>query len=164
MQKLINDTGVLDDNWTLVEDIESELPSGNILVPAPYWLDNRDALNARGNVGIWLASDVELAPYLSLISSLPLIAIHFPAFANGRGYSLARLVKERSDFSGELRAIGDVLLDQLFFMRRCGFDSYLLKDGLSGQKALDFFSTFTDPYQLANDLPEPLFRRKHTAA
>ncbi|MEY8246970.1 MAG: DUF934 domain-containing protein [Bermanella sp.] len=164
MQKLINDTGVLDDNWTLVEDIESELPSGNILVPAPYWLDNRDALDARGNVGIWLASDVELAPYLSLISSLPLIAIHFPAFANGRGYSLARLVKERSDFSGELRAIGDVLLDQLFFMRRCGFDSYLLKDGLSGQKALDFFSTFTDPYQLANDLPEPLFRRKHTAA
>ncbi|MEY8264167.1 MAG: DUF934 domain-containing protein [Bermanella sp.] len=164
MQKLINDTGVLDDNWTLVEDIESELPSGNILVPAPYWLDNRDALDARGDVGIWLASDVELAPYLSLISSLPLIAIHFPAFANGRGYSLARLVKERSDFSGELRAIGDVLLDQLFFMRRCGFDSYLLKDGLSGQKALDFFSTFTDPYQLANDLPEPLFRRKHTAA
>ena len=164
MQKLINDTGVLDDNWTLVEDIDSELPSGNILVPAPYWLDNRDALNARGNVGIWLASDVELAPYLSLISSLPLIAVHFPAFANGRGYSLARLVKERSDFSGELRAIGDVLLDQLFFMRRCGFDSYLLKDGLSGQKALDFFSTFTDPYQLANDLPEPLFRRKHTAA
>jgi Uncharacterized protein conserved in bacteria len=164
MQKLINDTGVLDDNWTLVEDIDSELPSGNILVPAPYWLDNRDALDARGDVGIWLASDVELAPYLSLISSLPLIAVHFPAFANGRGYSLARLVKERSDFSGELRAIGDVLLDQLFFMRRCGFDSYLLKDGLSGQKALDFFSTFTDPYQLANDLPEPLFRRKHTAA
>jgi len=164
MQKLVNHTGVLENSWTLVEEAQAELPSGNILVPAPYWLANKEALAERGNVGIWLASDIELAPYLSLITDLPVIAINFPAFANGRGYSLARLVKERSDFKGELRAFGDVLLDQLFFMKRCGFDTYLLKDGLSEQKALDFFATFSDPYQLANDLTDPLFRRKHTAA
>ena len=160
MQKLINHTGVLENSWTLVEEVQAELPSGNILVPAPYWLANKEALTQRGNVGIWLSSDIELAPFLSLITDLPVIAINFPAFANGRGYSLARLVKERTEFKGELRAIGDVLLDQIYFMKRCGFDSFLLKDGLSAEKALEYLATFSDPYQLAYDQPSPLFRRK----
>ncbi len=160
MQKLINQTSALDNNWTLVEEPNSGLPSGEVLVPAPYWLDNQAALAQRGNVGIWFAGDADLAEYLELITDVPVIAINFPAFANGRGYSLARLIKERSDFKGELRAMGDVLLDQLFFMKRCGFDTYLLSEGLSSEKALEFFTTFSDPYQLANDLITPLFRRK----
>ncbi len=160
MQKLINQTNALENNWDLVEDTESDLPTGNILVPAPYWLENQSALNERANVGIWFAGDADLTGYLELLSDVPIIAINFPAFANGRGYSQARLIKERSGFKGELRAMGDVLLDQLFFMKRCGFDTYLLSEGLSSEKALEFFTTFSDPYQLANDLPSPLFRRK----
>lgn len=161
MQKLINHTGVIDNNWDLIEVVEGKLPSGQILVPAPYWLENLDALKERSDIGIWFAADADIAPYLALISDVAVIAINFPAFANGRGYSLARLVKERSEFKGELRAFGDVLLDQLFFMRRCGFDTYLLKAGLSGEKAVEYFATFADPYQLAYDKPEPLFRRKN---
>jgi uncharacterized protein (DUF934 family) len=129
MQKLINHTGVIDNNWDLIETVEGELPSGQVLVPAPYWLENLEALQTRSDIGIWFAADADIAPYLALISDVAVIAINFPAFANGRGYSLARLVKERSEFKGELRAFGDVLLDQLFFMRRCGFDTYLLKAG-----------------------------------
>ena len=89
-----------------------------------------------------------------------MIGINFPAFADGRGYSLARLISEREGYTGELRAIGDVLIDQLFFMKRCGFNTYLLKEGLAADKAINYFSTFNAPYQLAADIKEPLFRRK----
>ncbi len=160
MQKLINHTSTLEDNWVFLETIESNVPTGNVIIPGSYWLENKEALASRQDIGIWLDSDAEPESFIPEITNLPLIAIDFPAFANGRGYSLARLVKERSQFKGELRAIGDVLLDQIYFMKRCGFDSFLLKEGLSAEKALDYLSTFSDPYQLAFDQPSPLFRRK----
>ena len=160
MQKLINHTCTLEDNWSFVESIESTVPAGNVIIPGSYWLENKESLSNREDIGIWLDSDAEPELFIQEIKSLPLVAINFPAFANGRGYSLARLVKERSEFKGELRAIGDVLIDQIYFMKRCGFDTFLLKDGLSAEKALEYLATFSDPYQLAFDQPTPLFRRK----
>jgi uncharacterized protein (DUF934 family) len=160
MQKLINHTSILEDNWVFLESIETDVPAGNVIIPGSYWLENKESLAKREDVGIWLDSDAEPELFIKTVDNLPLIAINFPAFANGRGYSLARLVKERTEFKGELRAIGDVLLDQIYFMKRCGFDSFLLKDGLSAEKALEYLATFSDPYQLAFDQPNPLFRRK----
>ncbi len=160
MQKLINQSAILDDKWTFIEAMENKLPTGNVIIPASQWLENKASLASRTDIGIWLDSDAEIDLYIKEISELPVIAINFPAFANGRGYSLARLIKERTDFKGELRAIGDVLLDQLFFMKRCGFNTFLLKEGLSAEKALEYLETFSDPYQLAYDKPSPLFRRK----
>ena len=160
MQKLINQSAILDNNWAFIESVESALPAGSIIIPASYWLENKASLASRTDIGIWLDSDAEIELYIKEIAELPLIAINFPAFANGRGYSLARLIKERTEFKGELRAIGDVLLDQLFFMKRCGFNTFLLKEGLSAEKALEYLETFADPYQLAYDKPSPLFRRK----
>ncbi len=160
MQKLINQSSILEDNWTFFEKSDQPIAAGNVIIPASQWLENKDSLAGRTDIGIWLDSDAEIDLYIKEIASLPLIAINFPAFANGRGYSLARLIKERTEFKGELRAIGDVLLDQLFFMKRCGFDAFLLKEGLSAEKALEYLETFSDPYQLAYDKPNPLFRRK----
>ncbi len=160
MQSLINDKSSLENSWEFIEEPSEIIPEGKVILPAPYWLENLEKLKNRDNTAIWFDSDAELNDYLGLISTLPLIAINFTAFANGRGYSLARLIKERTKFKGQLRAVGDVLLDQLYYMKRCGFDSFLLKDGLSAEKALNYFSTFSDPYQLAYDLPSPLFRRK----
>lgn len=159
MQNLINLTDVLENNWAIVND-DSPLPEGKILVSGDYWLANRETLKARENVGIWLLGDANPLDFADDISSIDVIAVNFPAFADGRGYSIARLLRERLSYQGEIRAIGDVLIDQLNFMKRCGFSTFLLKEGLSGEKALDYFATFSDPYQLANDLPTPLFRRK----
>lgn len=159
MQNLINLTDVLENNWVIVND-DSPLPEGKILVSGDYWLANRETLKARENVGIWLLGDANPLDFADDISSIDVIAVNFPAFADGRGYSIARLLRERLSYQGEIRAIGDVLIDQLNFMKRCGFSTFLLKEGLSGEKALDYFATFSDPYQLANDLPTPLFRRK----
>ncbi|MFT5592663.1 MAG: hypothetical protein ACI8SR_001025 [Oceanicoccus sp.] len=160
MQNLINQTTTLENTWEIVSDYESDLPQGSILVESNYWLDNKAALQARGDVAIYLNGDADLESLKDELVNFDLIAVNFPAFADGRGYSLARLLKERYNFQGEIRAIGDVLLDQLYFMKRCGFDTYLLKDGLKAEKALQYFASFSDPYQLAYDVQTPLFRRK----
>lgn len=160
MQNLINQNSTLENNWQIVVDQAPELPQGNILVEASYWLENQSELSKRPNVGIYLNGDANLESLKDVLDSFEVIAVNFPAFADGRGYSLARLLKERYHYKGEVRAIGDVLIDQLYFMKRCGFDTYLLKDGLEAEKALQYFSTFSDPYQLAYDVQTPLFRRK----
>ncbi|GAA6146208.1 DUF934 domain-containing protein [Thalassolituus maritimus] len=88
------------------------------------------------------------------------ICIDFPKFADGRGYSAARLLREKYDYKGELRSTGDVLIDQLFFMKRCGFDTFALREDQVLEDAIAAFSTFTNPYQ--NDVQDqrPLFRRR----
>jgi uncharacterized protein (DUF934 family) len=93
-----------------------------------------------------------------------LVAVHFPKFTDGRGYSTARLLHERLGWQGELRAMGDVLRDQLFLMARCGFDSFALRDDQDPQAALSAFRDFSVRYQSATDEPQPLFRRRQEAA
>jgi len=160
MQNLINSTSTLENTWEIISDYDAALPVGNILIDIEFWLAHKSELQNRTDIGVILKGDSDLETIKDDLARFPVIAVNFPAFADGRGYSLARLLKERYSYEGEIRAIGDVLIDQLYFMKRCGFDTYLLKDGLDADKALDYFATFSDPYQLAYDLPTPLFRRK----
>lgn len=88
------------------------------------------------------------------------IDIDFPKFADGRGYSAARLLRERYDYQGELRSVGDVLIDQLFFMARCGFTSFALRDDQVLDDAINAFASFTVCYQNDVNDQRPLFRRR----
>ena len=91
------------------------MPAGApVIVPLALWQAERAALLARGDVGVWLAPADDPAVLADDVAALPLIAVDFPKFTDGRGYSIARLLRERYGFAGELRAIGDVLRDQLF--------------------------------------------------
>jgi uncharacterized protein (DUF934 family) len=92
-----------------------------------------------------------------------LIAIDFPTFVDGRGYSSARLVRERLGYRGELRAVGDILRDQVFYLLRCGFDSLLLREDQDVDAALAAFGDFIEVYQRAVDRPVPLFARRGAA-
>ena len=160
MQNLINLNSALENDWTFLEEGAEVAASGKIIVPLAVWLENTDALSQRGDIAVSLKGDDDPLLLKDSIGKLNLITVNFPAFADGRGYSLARLLRERLNFEGDVRAEGDVLIDQLYYMKRCGFSSFLLKEGLSAEKALNYFATFSDPYQLANDLQTPLFRRK----
>src|SRR6266540_3114218 len=91
------------------------------------------------------------------------IEVSFPKFGDGRGYSIARLLRERYGYKGELRAIGDVLHDHLYFMEQCGFDAFALRDDQDPQAALSVFGTFSDGYQTSVLRPTPLFRRRLAA-
>lgn len=141
------------------------IPGGKVIVPLSVWLGRRPELESRltsGRLGVWLDSFEEpetLVAGVQDINDFAVIAVNFPRFIDGRGYSVGRLLRERFGYRNELRAIGDVLRDQLFFFKRCGFDSFKLRDGRDPRDALAGLADFSDPYQGAVDEPRPLFRR-----
>jgi uncharacterized protein (DUF934 family) len=166
---LIKDRKLAADNWLLLENgadgAVPEIPaSGDVIVPLPVWKAARESLIARGRVGVWLAGDDEPADIADDLSHLSLIAVRFPSFTDGRGYSIARLLRERYGWRGELRAIGDVQRDQVFYYTRCGFDALSLREGEDVETALTAFNDFSEAYQTAVDRPYPLFRRREDAA
>ena len=139
------------------------LPAGPVLEPFAWWKEVREALvEARGpeSLGVWLAPEDEPADLVGDFDKLSLIGVDFPVFRDGRGYSTARLLRERYGWRGELRAIGDVLHDQLNYMARCGFDAFAVRADKDIHYALKAFGELSVQYQGAVDNPLPLFRRR----
>ncbi|MEQ3723626.1 DUF934 domain-containing protein [Alcanivorax sp.] len=161
MGKVIIDGAIVDNQWQRLEEesLEGELPTGNVIVPLAYWQTHRDALLNRGDVAVWLAPGEEPKDLEDDLSALPLIAIHFPAFKDGRGYSYARELRTRYGFKGEVRATGDVLRDQLFYMTRCGFNAFEVREDRSIEEALEGLKDFSVTYQGDVNEPRPLYRR-----
>lgn len=165
MALIIRHRQVVADNWQLLKtavDGGAQMPAaGDVIVPLPMWRAQRDALLARsGQVGVWLDSHEEPASIAGDLRHFGNIAINFPQFTDGRGYSTARLLRERYRWRGELRAIGDVQRDQLFYLARCGFDAFDLRAGQDPQAALAAFGDFSEGYQASVERPQPLFRRR----
>ncbi len=160
MPRIIKDGAVVEDGWQVLTDAEGTLPDGPVLVPLARWQSEREALLARGDCGVWLQSTDEPEDLAGDLGRLPLIAIDFPEFKDGRGYSSARILRDRLGYRGELRAIGDVLRDQLFYMKRCGFTSFAIRADRDPEEALESLQDFRETYQAATDNPVPLFRRR----
>jgi uncharacterized protein (DUF934 family) len=157
--RVIRDHAITEDSWQLLPEGAEIPPEGDVVVGVKTWNEQADALRARkGKVGVVLRSSEEPAE-IQRLEALPLIAIDFPKFSDGRGYTSARLLRERLGYKGELRAVGEVLRDQLFYMFRCGIDSFVLKAGKDEKGALEAFREFSVTYQPAADDPRPLFRR-----
>jgi uncharacterized protein (DUF934 family) len=157
--EIIKHGAIVADDWQLLRQIpDSGLPAGNIIVPATYWLEQRDALRARGDVGVWLASDQAPQLIADDLATLPLVAIDFPVFTDGRGFSYGRTLRERYGYKGEVRAIGEFLRDQLYYLSRCGFDAYALTTS-DIHAALAAFNDFSSGYQASIEQPQPRFKR-----
>ncbi len=159
--QVIKDKQVLDDDWQLIREIDeaAPLPESKVILPFPYWKDNRDALLKQNSVqAVWIDGNIETASLVDDLSKFDLIALDFPAFKDGRSYSHARLLRQRYNYEGEIRAIGDVLRDQLFYMLRCGIDSFQLKEGKDAEDALKAFEDFTVRYQAAADDAVPVYK------
>lgn len=142
-------------------------PSGKIIVPLSVFVERNAELSdriARNEVGVWLATH-ELLEYLiqqeSDLNVLPIIAVFVERFADGRIFSIGTLLRTRYGYKNELRAFGDVLRDQLFFLKRSGFNSFLIRKDRSAADAIASLNDFSEPYQGAVDNPEPVFRRYH---
>ncbi|MTI12506.1 DUF934 domain-containing protein [Sansalvadorimonas verongulae] len=106
-----------------------------------------------------LETDTELSDIANTAGNYEVIAIHFNAFADGRGFSLARLLRERLNYQGKIRAVGDFLPDQMHYLARCGFNSFALPDGTKQETAKQCLKAFTEAYQISWDRKEPLFKR-----
>lgn len=141
------------------------VPQEKALVPLSVWLARGDTLLARaedGTLGVWIESfesPEALAQSVDDLNRIPVIGIHFPRFADGRGFSYARLLRSRYGYRGELRALGDVQRDQLFYLRRCGFDVFAVRSDKNVEDAVQGLKDFSVTYQDAADTPRPLFRR-----
>lgn len=164
MQRIIKNDQVLDETWHLLPQ-ESTLDgisnSDDLIVPLHLWVDHGHALKVRdGGLGVWLESNEEVEEIAEDLAHFQVIALNFPSFTDGRHYSSARLLRERYGYKGEIRAIGDVLRDQLFFMRRCGFDAFAIRADRDPYDALEGLKDFSVTYQCAADEPLPLFRRR----
>ena len=164
---VIRDGAVVADEWTLipaaVDGAAVALPKGKLIVPLSAWIAQRDALIERQQLlGVWLDSNQDPADLADAINRFALIAVNFPKFTDGRGYSIAALLRSRYGFKGELRAIGDVLRDQLFYMQRVGFNAFAVRTDKDIHDAAKSLNDFSETYQGAIDQPVPLFRRRPT--
>jgi uncharacterized protein (DUF934 family) len=166
MAVLIKERRVAEDTWQLLErGAEGALPAvpagGDVIVPLGLWLERRtDLLAYPGRLGVWLDSHEDPAAVAPDLGRFAVVAVNFPKFADGRGFSTARLLRERYGYRGELRAIGQVARDLLFYMAGCGFDAFAVREGESVEDAIAAFSDFSESYQSSAAQPVPLFRRR----
>jgi uncharacterized protein (DUF934 family) len=169
MREIIKDKAIIQDDWTVLRLAEGEtpdaieVPAGKQIIPLQVWLIQREELSARlkksQDLAIWFGS-AEQAKDLGADAALfPLLAVDFPKFSDGRGYSIAYNIRSRLAYTGELRAIGDVLRDQLFYMQRVGFNAFATRADRSIQDALKGLTDFSETYQTSWDEKNPLFRR-----
>jgi len=162
VKALVKHGKLVDDPFVRIGDDESLPDSGAVLVSAERWQRDRSALLDRGTpIGILLKSDQSPEGIAGDLESLALVALEFPQFRDGRAYSYARMLRERFGFDGEIRAVGDVLMEQLHFMLRTGFDAF----ELTGEDPVASFETakadFTVWYQPTGDGRATAIQRRH---
>jgi len=151
---------IINDRWHAVRDTQAALDTTDpfALLPLETWLARHTKGTANG-LGVWLAPDTDPAALAPFVSTLSMIAIEFPRFFDGRGYSIATLL-HRYGYRGELRAIGEVLIDQIFHLKRVGFTSFELRADQNRKDAAASLHRYSNAHQAAADLPLPLFRRR----
>jgi len=159
--RIIKQREIVEDDWQHVED-GAPLPEGKVIVTLSRWRAEREALIGRRNsgLGIQLASSEHAEDIAADLDYFEVVALNFPIFRDGRAYTTARLLRDRYGFKGELRATGDVLRDQIFFMHRVGFDAYEVRGDRSIEDALKAFDDFKVTYQPSTDESQPLWRRR----
>jgi len=165
--KLIKNHAIVADDWVVLRPESGTapesvtVPEGKVIVPLAVWQAQKDVLQQRAAIGVWLASDERAEALKGELDRLAVIAVDFPKFADGRGYSIAFTLRERLGYAGEVRALGDVLRDQLFYMARVGFDAFAVRADKNIEDALKGLEDFSVKYQASWDEKQPLFRRVH---
>lgn len=162
---IIKNKAIVDDDWSVLRLGENDtpesvaVPAGKVIVPLQVWQAQRGTLQQRADRGVWLATDERAEDLQDDAEKFAVIAVHFPKFGDGRGYSIACHLRTRLGYRGELRAIGDVLRDQMFYMQRAGFDAFAPRADKDIHEALKGLSDFSLSYQASADESAPLFRR-----
>jgi len=158
MSEIIKNGQIVNDEWTILrlsEDQRPEVvdvPNSDVIVPLAVWQAQHATLSRRANVGVWLGSSERAETLKADLPTLPVIAVEFPKFSDGRGYSIAYNLRGRLGYQGELRAIGDVLR------------AFVTRADRSIHDALKGLTDFSVSYQTSIDQKSPLFRREERPA
>ena len=154
MPRLIKQGQIVEDSW-LAADPDATGPGAQQILSLDQWL----AIDEKSGRAVMLEPGQAPAPLFEHLARIPMIAVNFPVFTDGRGFSYARELRERG-FQGELRACGSFIRDQLTYLQRCGFDAFQMADESQLNEALASLDDFSEYYQAAIDQPQPLFRRR----
>ena len=158
--QIIKDKIIVEDSWQHLDD-DATIAAGNITVSLARWLAEREQLlKHAGEIGIRVLGEDPIENLIDDLPQLAMIVVYFPVFTDGRGYSVVRLLRDRYGYQGDIRAQGDVLHDQLFYMSQVGFSSFELADSGNLSDALRAFDDFSECYQTTTEQPEPLYRRR----
>jgi len=149
-----------EDPFTWVAD-DQDLVQGDLILSLARFEQEGDRLLSEGRaVGVRLKSDEEVEALAYDLPRIAVVELEFPKFRDGRAYSNARILRERYDYAGEVRAVGDVLREQAHFMLRCGFDAFEPADGSGAQQWQAATQRFRHVYQRAADHRVPAFEER----
>lgn len=158
---------IAEDNWTLVEDGSTQIEAGggNVIVTLARWRAEREALlAAHAAVGVLVPNTADIEAVFREIADRSLIVLQFPTFTDGRALSQAVVLRKRLGYTGELRAVGDVIRDLVFWLGRCGFDSIVPRKDQSLEGCRTGLREFTVAYQAAADDHAPVWIRRRAEA
>lgn len=164
MSRLIKQDGAafaeIDDRYTFVADDES-VPEGDVIVSLTrFQAEGESLMSNTRHVGVLIEPDQAVEDLAYDLPRIPVVALNFAKFRDGRPYSSARMLRERLKFAGEIRAVGDVLREQAQFMVRCGFDAFAPADGSSAEQWAAAARRFSHVYQRAADAHAPVFEER----
>ena len=151
MPSLVRDGSIVPDQWCFVEKTAPDY-SEQVIVPL-------EQCDPKVHQAVWIEPDTQIQDYATELLQLDLIAIKFNTFADGRGLSLASLLRSRYGFKGEIRAFGDLNPDLTPFMHRSGFTTYLFDNEEQAETAIRCLTSYSDYYQASAIQPSPAYRR-----
>lgn len=159
--RIIVNREIVEDTWRFLGEDDSIPPLGEVVVSLERWQREREVLSARTDaVGVQLNGEHDVRELADDLDALALIVLEFPAFADGRCYSHARILRDQLGFRGQIRAVGDVLRDQVFYMQRVGFDAFDVSETQDIEDVIQGLGDFSVTYQAAADVSTPLYRRR----
>ncbi|SBS34669.1 hypothetical protein MSP8887_03221 [Marinomonas spartinae] len=158
MLKLIKNGKIIDNEQIWIRDNDTAV-SSNAIVPLARWLAEREVIGKVAGIWIDAGEGVEQLEGVDL-AQFSVIGINFPAFTDGRGFSYARLLRERLNYQGEIRALGDFIPDQQGYLLRVGFNAFQFNDDVDLEKALLLNKSFSVGYQGDAIDPKPMFLRR----
>ena len=165
MSRIIRQRAIVEDDWTLAPDGAAHTgAAGRLIVPLARWRAERAALETASAVGVLLPNTEDVEAVYPEIAERPLIALQFPAFADGRALTQAILLRNRLGFAGELRALGDVVRDLVFWLGRCGFDAIAPRGDQDLQACLQALDEIRTAYQPAADEHAPAWVRRRSCS
>ena len=164
MPVLVKNLEISPDPWTLIESSDDCDPAAGdgCIVPFDYWT-SRTSPRSSSEAGFWVDGDADIEQVGRHLEGASLIAVKFPAFADGRGLSLGALLRSRYGFKGELRAYGDILPDLAQYLHRSGFDAFVVESRRAAEVAIASIGSISDHYQASVLQPQPAFRRNCAA-
>lgn len=158
--RIIKDGHIVNNDWTIVVNDNTALPEGNLLVSFDLWQSHKSMLLQRPLIGLYLQNDHVIDDIADELAHFAVIAIYFPTFMDGRGFSMARLLRDRYNYQGEIRATGNIIRDQLHYLKRCGVNAFDFDETIDLHASLTSLNDFTEAYQMGVDQKTPLFRRR----